>query len=214
MIDAAGLLLAPPLVNGHTHAAMTLFRGYGDDLPLMEWLREVDLARRGEARARGRLLGDAARLRRDDPLGDQPLLRHVLARRPRRPGRLRTPGCGRRDDRRDRRARLARQGRGCARSAIEIARPARGLRARWSTPSLGPHAIYTVGARVAGVDRRGGGRAGAGGPDPPLGDRAGGRRLRRGQREAARPSTSTRSACSGRGPCSRTASGSTTPSWS
>jgi 5-methylthioadenosine/S-adenosylhomocysteine deaminase len=26
------------LVNAHTHAAMTLFRGYADDLPLMEWL--------------------------------------------------------------------------------------------------------------------------------------------------------------------------------
>src|SRR3954447_17616723 len=38
LIDAAGLLLGPPLVNGHTHAAMTLFRGFGDDLPLMEWL--------------------------------------------------------------------------------------------------------------------------------------------------------------------------------
>lgn len=40
VIDADGLLLTPPLVNGHTHAAMTLFRGFGDDLPLMEWLRE------------------------------------------------------------------------------------------------------------------------------------------------------------------------------
>jgi 5-methylthioadenosine/S-adenosylhomocysteine deaminase len=38
VIDAAGLLLSPPMVNGHTHAAMTLFRGFGDDLPLMEWL--------------------------------------------------------------------------------------------------------------------------------------------------------------------------------
>ena len=27
-------------MNGHTHAAMTLFRGYGDDLPLMEWLEK------------------------------------------------------------------------------------------------------------------------------------------------------------------------------
>ena len=26
------------MVNGHTHAAMTLFRGFGDDMPLMEWL--------------------------------------------------------------------------------------------------------------------------------------------------------------------------------
>jgi 5-methylthioadenosine/S-adenosylhomocysteine deaminase len=39
LIEAAGLLLSPPLVNGHTHAAMTLFRGFGDDLPLMEWLQ-------------------------------------------------------------------------------------------------------------------------------------------------------------------------------
>ena len=30
----------PPLVNGHTHAAMTLFRGSGGDLPLMPWLEE------------------------------------------------------------------------------------------------------------------------------------------------------------------------------
>jgi 5-methylthioadenosine/S-adenosylhomocysteine deaminase len=40
-IDAAGAPLVAPLVNGHTHAAMTLFRGYGGDLPLMRWLREV-----------------------------------------------------------------------------------------------------------------------------------------------------------------------------
>jgi 5-methylthioadenosine/S-adenosylhomocysteine deaminase len=40
MIEASGLLLAPPMVNAHTHAAMTLFRGYGDDLPLMEWLQK------------------------------------------------------------------------------------------------------------------------------------------------------------------------------
>ncbi|MDX6601775.1 MAG: 5-methylthioadenosine/S-adenosylhomocysteine deaminase [Solirubrobacterales bacterium] len=40
-IDAAGAPLVAPLVNGHTHAAMTLFRGYGGDLPLLRWLREV-----------------------------------------------------------------------------------------------------------------------------------------------------------------------------
>jgi 5-methylthioadenosine/S-adenosylhomocysteine deaminase len=39
-IDAAGALLVAPLINGHTHAAMTLFRGHGDDLPLMRWLQE------------------------------------------------------------------------------------------------------------------------------------------------------------------------------
>ncbi len=40
VIEAAGGILVAPLINGHTHAAMTLFRGYGDDLPLMRWLEE------------------------------------------------------------------------------------------------------------------------------------------------------------------------------
>jgi 5-methylthioadenosine/S-adenosylhomocysteine deaminase len=40
-IEAAGAPLVAPLINGHTHAAMTLFRGFGGDLPLMRWLREV-----------------------------------------------------------------------------------------------------------------------------------------------------------------------------
>ena len=38
VIDAKGGLVLPGLVNGHTHAAMSLFRGLADDLPLMEWL--------------------------------------------------------------------------------------------------------------------------------------------------------------------------------
>jgi 5-methylthioadenosine/S-adenosylhomocysteine deaminase len=41
VIDAGGMALVPGLVNGHTHAAMTLFRGHGGDLPLMRWLEEV-----------------------------------------------------------------------------------------------------------------------------------------------------------------------------
>jgi len=39
-IDAAGAHLVAPMLNGHTHAAMTLFRGSGGDLPLMPWLQE------------------------------------------------------------------------------------------------------------------------------------------------------------------------------
>lgn len=38
-IDAKGMLLIPGLVNTHTHLPMVLFRGYGDDLPLDEWLK-------------------------------------------------------------------------------------------------------------------------------------------------------------------------------
>ncbi|MHC1741638.1 MAG: amidohydrolase [Syntrophobacteraceae bacterium] len=38
MLDVSGCVVMPGLVNGHTHAAMTLFRGLADDLPLMDWL--------------------------------------------------------------------------------------------------------------------------------------------------------------------------------
>jgi 5-methylthioadenosine/S-adenosylhomocysteine deaminase len=38
VIDAAGRVVMPGLINGHTHAAMTLFRGLADDLDLNEWL--------------------------------------------------------------------------------------------------------------------------------------------------------------------------------
>ena len=33
-------VLLPGLVNAHTHAGMTLMRGFADDLPLMRWLEE------------------------------------------------------------------------------------------------------------------------------------------------------------------------------
>ncbi|SDN07099.1 TRZ/ATZ family hydrolase [Pseudomonas jinjuensis] len=38
--ELPGMLLAPGLVNAHGHAAMSLFRGLADDLPLMTWLQE------------------------------------------------------------------------------------------------------------------------------------------------------------------------------
>ncbi len=40
IIDAKGMLAVPGLVNSHTHLAMTLLRGYADDMELMPWLRE------------------------------------------------------------------------------------------------------------------------------------------------------------------------------
>jgi 5-methylthioadenosine/S-adenosylhomocysteine deaminase len=39
-LDCSGSLVIPGLVNAHTHAAMTLLRGYADDKPLEAWLRE------------------------------------------------------------------------------------------------------------------------------------------------------------------------------
>jgi 5-methylthioadenosine/S-adenosylhomocysteine deaminase len=39
-MDAHGSLLLPGLINGHAHAAMSLFRGLADDLSLDEWLQK------------------------------------------------------------------------------------------------------------------------------------------------------------------------------
>jgi 5-methylthioadenosine/S-adenosylhomocysteine deaminase len=40
IIDACGGIIMPGLINAHTHAAMTCFRGMADDLPLMTWLND------------------------------------------------------------------------------------------------------------------------------------------------------------------------------
>ncbi len=37
-IDAGDCLVMPGLINSHTHAAMSMFRGLADDMPLKEWL--------------------------------------------------------------------------------------------------------------------------------------------------------------------------------
>ena len=39
-IDAEGKIIIPGLVNTHHHLAMSLLRGYADDLPLKEWLEK------------------------------------------------------------------------------------------------------------------------------------------------------------------------------
>jgi 5-methylthioadenosine/S-adenosylhomocysteine deaminase len=40
VVDAGGGIIMPGLINSHTHAAMTCFRGLADDLQLMNWLNE------------------------------------------------------------------------------------------------------------------------------------------------------------------------------
>ncbi len=40
IIDAENFAAIPGLVNCHTHAAMTIFRGYADDMDLHKWLTE------------------------------------------------------------------------------------------------------------------------------------------------------------------------------
>ncbi|MGD8944817.1 MAG: amidohydrolase, partial [Desulfobacterales bacterium] len=40
VVDARGGIIMPGLINTHTHAAMTCFRGLADDLQLMSWLND------------------------------------------------------------------------------------------------------------------------------------------------------------------------------
>jgi 5-methylthioadenosine/S-adenosylhomocysteine deaminase len=40
IIDGSTMAVIPGLLNGHNHAAMTLLRGWADDMPLMPWLQE------------------------------------------------------------------------------------------------------------------------------------------------------------------------------
>ena len=39
-LDAEGTAILPPFYNTHTHAAMSLLRGYADDMPLQKWLQD------------------------------------------------------------------------------------------------------------------------------------------------------------------------------
>ncbi|MBQ7172816.1 MAG: amidohydrolase [Clostridia bacterium] len=40
IVDCRGNLLIPAFYNAHCHVAMTLFRGFGEDLPLADWLEK------------------------------------------------------------------------------------------------------------------------------------------------------------------------------
>ena len=39
IVDAAGAYLLPGFIQTHVHLCQTLFRGYADDMPLLEWLK-------------------------------------------------------------------------------------------------------------------------------------------------------------------------------
>lgn len=41
MVNASGKVVLPGLVNAHTHAAMNIFRGIADDIPLEPWLQKI-----------------------------------------------------------------------------------------------------------------------------------------------------------------------------
>ncbi len=40
IIDGTGKAAIPGFINAHSHSAMTLMRGYADDMPLKDWLEK------------------------------------------------------------------------------------------------------------------------------------------------------------------------------
>lgn len=67
VIDAGGGVVMPGLINCHSHAAMALFRGYSDDLRLMDWLSKkiwpAEARIRGEEIYWGTMLASAEMIR-------------------------------------------------------------------------------------------------------------------------------------------------------
>ena len=62
-LDRPDALLSPGLINTHTHAAMSLFRGIADDLKLQNWLNNfIFPGRSKKSLARFRALGYPAGL--------------------------------------------------------------------------------------------------------------------------------------------------------
>ncbi len=67
IIDGEGKVIMPGLINTHTHLAMTLLRGYADDLPLEKWWFEKVFPFEAELKAEdiywGSLLGGLEMIR-------------------------------------------------------------------------------------------------------------------------------------------------------
>ena len=86
-LRADGRLVLPGLINAHTHAAMTLYRGVADDLTLEEWLRNYIFPLEAKLTPAGvRLLGNQAGGAGDDSQRDYHFCGHVLFRRQGRRG--------------------------------------------------------------------------------------------------------------------------------
>ena len=132
---------------------MTLFRGYGGDLPLMRWLQEKIWPVEAKLEAEDVYWGTRLACAGDDPHRHRPLLGHVLAARRRPRGRSPTPACGRRsaaplfDADGEHRARCRRRRWPSLDELAELGPPR-------SSRALAPHSIYTVSEELAALDRR------------------------------------------------------------
>ena len=124
---------------------MTLFRGFGERPAAHGVAGAEDLARRGATHRRRRVLGHAARVCRDDPQRDGPVLGHVLANGRGGSRRRTMPGCERPSGSRWWTAWIprARRRRGRRHRGPRRARPTSGPRVE---ATITPHGIYTVSA--------------------------------------------------------------------
>ena len=210
LIDGTGLALVPGLVNGHTHAAMTLFRGFADDLPLMEWLTDhiwpVEKRMSDDDVYWGARLASVEMIRTGTTcFWDMYWHAEATARAIEDAGLRAVTAAPLIDD-----GDPAKSERACsdAERSLERIDEAGGEMAR---PGFAPHAIYSVSERsLRWITER---SEELGLPvQIHLSETEGEVKSASPSAASARPPTSTGSACWGRGPCSRRAAGSIAPS--
>ena len=80
-IDATGKVVMPGLINTHTHAAMVMYRGLGNDLALMDWLQKYIFPAEAKTVSPEFVrVGTRLAAARDDPVRHHALCGHVLLR--------------------------------------------------------------------------------------------------------------------------------------
>ena len=186
VLDGAGMALVPGLVNGHTHAAMTLFRGFADDLPLMEWLTghiwPVEKRMDDDDVYWGTRLACVEMIRSGTTsFWDMYWHAHATARAVEDAGVRAVTAAPLIDD-----TDPAKSERACADAEASLAKITESAHER-ARPGFAPHAVYSVSERsLRWVAERADGARRAG-PDPSLGDRGGGPGLPRCAWDATRP---------------------------
>ncbi len=100
-IDATGKVVMPGLINTHTHAAMVMYRGLGNDLALMDWLQKYIFPAEAKTVSPEFVrVGTRLALLEMIQSGTTLVCGHVLLRRGGRARRRRPPGSAASSDRR------------------------------------------------------------------------------------------------------------------